>query len=120
VRRRFSLHHEFKHILDHGLVDVVYPSTGWMSGEERAEKVCDYFAACILMPKRLVKRRFFEGLTDVAELAAEFGVSPRAMRFRLEQLKLVGTRPRCDYDLDLSGDLSGYYFRRSQALEIAA
>lgn len=64
VRRRYSLAHEFKHILDHGLSGRLYPSTAWTPAEQRVERVCDYFAACLLMPKRLVKRRFFEGLTE--------------------------------------------------------
>lgn len=95
VRRRFSLMHEFKHILDHGVAEHRYPRTPYFTSEERAEQVCDYFAACVLMPKRLVKRRFFEGLSSSAELAAEFGVSPVAMRYRLEHLGLVDRRRRC-------------------------
>lgn len=119
VRRRFSLHHEFKHILDHGLAERAYPTTRWASGEERAEKVCDYFAACLLMPRMLVKRRFFQGLSDPSELAAEFGVSPQAMRFRLEQLRLVQARPRCDRPYQSTGEFTGY-FRRSPVLETVA
>src|SRR2546421_498318 len=86
VRRRFSLMHEFKHILDHGLAERCYPTTSWLTSEERAERVAEYFAACLLMPRRIVKQRFFQGLHDVSDLAAEFGVSPQAMRRRLEHL----------------------------------
>ena len=96
VRRRFSLAHEFKHILDHGIADRAYPATVWLSADARAERVADYFAASFLMPRRLVKRRYFEGLRDTGDLAAEFGVSPHAMRYRLDQLGLVGRVPRCD------------------------
>jgi hypothetical protein len=118
VRRRFSAAHEFKHILDHGLARRAYPDSSWATSEERAERVADYFAASLLMPRRLVKRRFFEGLQDVGGLAAEFGVSPQAMRRRLEQLGLVERRPRCDYPRRGTGDLTGY-FRRAR-LEYAA
>jgi predicted transcriptional regulator len=119
VRRRFSLHHEFKHLLDHGLADRAYPSTIWQTNEERAERVADYFAACLLMPRRLVKRRFFEGLSDPDDLAAEFGVSPQAMRFRLQQLHLAEPRSRCGHSYRSTGDLTGY-FRRASILELAA
>lgn len=110
VRRRYSLAHEFKHILDHGLSQRLYPTTQWGKAEDRVERVCDYFAACLLMPKRLVKRRFFEGLREPTELAAEFGVSPKAMRFRLDQLGLIEPLPRCDRQLPKRPpmDLSGY------------
>jgi predicted transcriptional regulator len=119
VRRRFSLMHEFKHIVDHGLAERAYPTTRWQRSEDRAELVADYFAACLLMPKRLVKQRFFQGLRDASELAAEFGVSPQAMRYRLQQLRLVERTPRCDYPLRPTTDLSGY-FRRASAMEFAA
>src|SRR4051812_16729062 len=29
VRRRFSLMHEFKHVLDHEAIDYLYPTNGW-------------------------------------------------------------------------------------------
>jgi hypothetical protein len=118
VRRRFSLMHEFKHILDHGIAERAYASTTWLSSDDRVERAADYFAASLLMPRRLVKRRFYQGLSDPSELAAEFGVSPQAMRYRLEQLRLVGRVPRCDYPYRPTNDLTGY-FRRAR-LETAA
>ena len=108
VRRRYTACHELKHVLDHGLTDKIYPTTPWLTSEERAERVADYFAASLLMPRRLVKRRFFEGLNDPSELAAEFGVSLQAMRYRLEQLGLVDPRPRCRYNHQSPGRLAGY------------
>ena len=116
VRRRFTLAHEFKHILDHPVAARSYPHNGWLSREERAERVADYFAASFLMPRRLVKRRFFQGLHDTGELAAEFGVSPQAMRYRLDQLGLIGPVPRCDYPTRSTKDLTGY-FRRARVLD---
>jgi hypothetical protein len=118
VRRRFSLAHEFKHILDHGLAERCYPTTPWMNTEDRAERVAEYFGACLLMPRRIVKRRFFQGLTDAGDLAAEFGVSQQAMRRRLEDLGLVARKPRCNHGYKPTTDLTGY-FRRSPA-EVAA
>lgn len=123
VRRRYSLAHEFKHILDHGVCGRLYPTTQWGKAEDRAEKVCDYFAASLLMPKRLVKRRFFEGLRDPSDLAAEFGVSPQAMRIRLDQLGLTERQrtPRCDRQLRQQPPTStSGYLRRAPRLERVA
>jgi Zn-dependent peptidase ImmA (M78 family) len=113
VRRRYSMAHEIKHILDHGMSEHLYPTTQWGTSDVRSERVCDYFAASLLMPKRLVKRRFFQGQNDPVELSAEFGVSPMAMRFRLDQLGLTGPTPRCDRQLKDQApiDLSGYFRR---------
>jgi predicted transcriptional regulator len=122
VRRRYSLAHEFKHILDHGMSERLYPTSGWAGAHDvRVERVCDYFAASLLMPKRLVKRRFFQGLSDPDELAAEFGVSAMAMRYRLDQLRLTEPRPRCDRQLrnDQPTDLTGY-LRRAPVKERVA
>jgi Zn-dependent peptidase ImmA (M78 family) len=121
VRRRYSLAHEFKHVLDHGMSDHLYLPTQWVTAEERVERVCDYFAASYLMPRRLVKRRYFQGLNDPSELAAEFGVSPQAMRYRLDQLGLTARIPRCDRQLR-SRPQSGRsgYLRRLPASERVA
>jgi len=89
VRQRFSLMHEFKHVLDHETAD--YRSFGPDDTEAsyRAELAADYFAACVLMPKRLVKRLWGQGVQHPKELAAAFGVSDVAMRYRLQQLGLT-------------------------------
>lgn len=109
VRRRFSLMHEFKHILDHDGISFRYPTTPIMDSERRAELVADYFAACILMPKRLVKQRWGEGCQRTSELAAEFDVSPIAMQYRLQQLGLTTPYRRCDHSYVPVGDLKGYF-----------
>jgi Zn-dependent peptidase ImmA (M78 family) len=116
TRRRYSLMHEFKHVLDHGMSERLYPTTEWCGKHElRTERVCDYFAASLLMPKRLVKARFYQGLSGPEELAGEFGVSLQAMRVRLDQLRLTEPIPRCGRHLPDKGiDFSGY-LRRSPA-----
>ncbi len=114
-RRRFSLMHEFKHILDHDGIGYLYPNTPFLDSDQRAEAVADYFAACLLMPKRLVKRRFGQGQQRVGELAAEFGVSPVAMQVRLQQLGLADAPRRCDRPYRSVGQLKGY-FRRAPLL----
>ena len=61
TRQRFTLLHEFKHIMDHGRADRLYGSQESLA-EQRAEQACDYFAGCVLMPKMLMKRAWGEGL----------------------------------------------------------
>lgn len=95
VRRRFSLMHEFKHILDHPFVSYLYPPTLTTSRDKRAELAADAFAAFVLMPKRVVKRLWGQGLQQPTGLAEAFGVSEIAMRYRLEQIGLVEQRTRC-------------------------
>lgn len=93
-RQRFSLLHEYKHVIDYPVYQVAYPSTGAVSHEERREAICDYFAACVLMPKVLVRRAWTGYSQDPKELAGLFGVSPAAMRYRLTDLGLL-ERQRC-------------------------
>lgn len=56
---------------------------------------CDYFAACLLMPRPAVKALWGLGHQRVEDLAAHFGVSRAAMGLRLHQLGLTSTRRRC-------------------------
>jgi len=68
--------------------------------KERIELQADRFAACLLMPSRLVQKCFdptrYQSLTRseiidyvVPNLAGDFAVSRRAMRIRLENLGLL-------------------------------
>lgn len=91
-RQRFSLAHEFKHIIDHTAKDWLYGLTS--SADEFAERAADYFAGCLLMPKRHVKSLFYAG-NDRRALARLFGVTPRAIEVRLSQLGLLEAIPRC-------------------------
>lgn len=96
VRQRFTLAHEYKHVLDAPVEQQVYALL--RNGEEphlQIEKVCDHFAACLLMPKKLVKRVWGEGLRDAVSLAAHFDVSPQAMHIRLQTLGLIERPARC-------------------------
>ena len=96
VRQRFSLAHEFKHVLDHPFIGVLYPANRGQSADARAEQVCDYFAACLLMPRAWVKRAFCdEGVQDLVRLARRFNVSKMAMQVRLLQIGLAEPAPRC-------------------------
>jgi len=98
VRQRFSLAHEIKHVLDDGLPEQnggLYLSTGGYSSDERTERVCDRFAAALLMPKVLLRADWADGLQDIAKLAKRYHVSRAAMTVRLSQLGLIEPTPRC-------------------------
>ncbi|GAA4969404.1 ImmA/IrrE family metallo-endopeptidase [Kineococcus glutinatus] len=95
TRQRFTLLHEFKHIIDHGRAERLYAPTPQQSAEALTERACDYFAGCVLMPKALMKRAWGDGLQRPSLLAAHFDVSPRAAAVRLAQLGLTEPVARC-------------------------
>jgi Zn-dependent peptidase ImmA (M78 family) len=87
-RQRFSLAHEFKHLLDWPQADDLYRD-GFRSAHFQRERAADAFAATFLMPKTWLKRAFYDqGIRDEFQLARYFQVSVAAMRFRLDELKL--------------------------------
>ncbi|MEV6871482.1 ImmA/IrrE family metallo-endopeptidase [Amycolatopsis sp. NPDC051128] len=96
TRRRFTLGHEFKHVLDHPYIKVIYSELGRTNKErdEITERICNYFAACVLMPRNWVKRAWASGIQGPAALAAKFKVSPEAMAIRLREIGLVDPWPR--------------------------
>ena len=119
VRQRFSLAHEFKHILDHRFIDVIYQGVAATNRNRWIEQVCDYFAGCLLMPRPWVKRAYAHGVQQLPELAARFGVSPTAMQVRLLQIGLIDRPARCsrarsDWSLPGTGHAGthAYYQRR--------
>jgi Zn-dependent peptidase ImmA (M78 family) len=95
-RQRFSLAHEFKHVLDNPFIDWLYPAAGDMSAGERAEQVCDHFAACLLIPRLWLKRAWASGEQSTSSLAKHFDVSRAAMSVRLRQIGLVEPAARCE------------------------
>jgi predicted transcriptional regulator len=95
TRQRFSLAHEFKHVLDHPFIGVLYPTTAAMTADERAEQICDYFAACLLMPRLYIKRAWTDGHQSHRTLARQFDVSLAAITVRLRQLGLTDS-VRCE------------------------
>jgi len=84
-RQRWSLAHELKHILDHPFVTIVYSRQDGCI----AERACDYFAACLLMPRRWLRPAWVNGNHDVRALARRFGVTPHALLVRLLQIGLI-------------------------------
>jgi Zn-dependent peptidase ImmA (M78 family) len=113
TRHRFSIAHEYWHIVTHGSPGLVDLGSFTFMGREPVEAVAEYFAACLLMPKRLVKRAWGEGHQRVSELSDLFEVSPRAMKIRLEQLGLVDRALRCDSRPRTSGGAFRRRYRRA-------
>lgn len=94
ARQRFTLLHEFKHIVDH------YEAVHLYRSDWEREKAADYFAACALMPKPQLKRVFCNVTQHIDQLAIYFGVSQQAIRVRLLQTRLLEPEtfqrtPRC-------------------------
>ncbi len=94
-RRRFTLAHELKHILDSPHESAIYADLPSRTpAEQRArtrhiEALCDHFAACLLMPRASVKRAWGNGMQSIAELARAFDVSHVAMNIRLQNIGLI-------------------------------
>jgi hypothetical protein len=91
TRRRFTLAHEFKHILDHPYISVLYPDARGAPSGHRAEEACNYFAASLLMPRKWVRDAWHHGPQDIGHLAKTFDVSCAAMSLRLSQVGLADT-----------------------------
>ncbi|MDO9381059.1 MAG: ImmA/IrrE family metallo-endopeptidase [Nocardioidaceae bacterium] len=88
ARQRFTLLHEFKHIIDHGSVQRLYRTNRSKSAQEQAELAADYFAGCALVSKRELKSAWGNGLQRPSLLASHFHVSEQAIRVRLAQTGL--------------------------------
>ena len=89
ARQRFSLAHEIAHVAL-GIVGDEWRYFGDAAARgarTRAEKICDYYAAALLMPRSLVCKAATE-TPDVNELARKFDVSGESMRIRLEHVGL--------------------------------
>ena len=95
TRRRFTLMHEFKHIVDHGHAKQLYSGNDRHSAHEQAELAADGFAGAVLRPNRLLNRAWGNGLQAPTPLGRYFGVSPQAADVRLAQTGLSLKRDRC-------------------------
>lgn len=95
TRQRFSLLHEFHHAVSHAVKHRLFDHTCTHGHCQFAERTADHFAACVLMPKMLVKRHWGRGPRSIHCMAELFGVSPQAMSYRLRDLGLLEERRRC-------------------------
>lgn len=91
TRQRFTLADEFKHILDHPFISVLYPDANGMPSHQRAEEACNYFAASLLMPRGWIRQAWHHGPQDIAYLARKFNVSRSTMTIRLSHVGLADT-----------------------------
>ena len=94
TRQRFTLFHEYKHILDHGRPGII-GGDEQRFGRPTSEYIADYFAGCVLMPRTLIKRAWGSGIQRLTDLAALFDVSERAIEVRLSQVGLIQQLARC-------------------------
>lgn len=88
ARQRFTLLHEFKHIIDHPSRKLLYGGDARMTSIDQAEAAADYFAGCALVGRRELKSSWGNGIQKAEDLAAHFGVSLQAIRVRLAQTGL--------------------------------
>lgn len=96
ARRRFSLMHEFKHVLDHNVKHQLYGDTqNEPEAAARSERAADHFAACLLMPKRWLKSEWFASGQQLLPLAMKLHVSTRALSVRLWHLGIAQDTVRC-------------------------
>lgn len=92
-RQRFTLAHEIAHfVLHRDLIgdgvqdDAMYRSRLRSELETQANR----YAADILMPAKLMREKWRQGMTSFAGMAAAFGVSMDAARIRMEARRLGG------------------------------
>lgn len=108
TRRRFTLCHELKHILDADRDKITYKGLNPV----QREQVADYFAACVLMPKVWLRRAWTSGIQDPEALAGLFVVSTQAMDKRLRYLGFVDDEPE--------RSIASYFRRAHDRLDWAA
>ncbi len=115
VRQRFSEAHELKHVIDHTTKHLICWDDAYRSAADKAERLADHFAACLLMPKRHVKATW--GRTrSIEALADSFGVSVRAARVRASYLGLIDPAARCAKTTSSWDHLGSIYYRASRSI----
>lgn len=120
TRQRFSLAHELKHVIDHTTKERTCWDEGWRSGADKAERLADHFAACLLMPKRHVKAAWGRH-PNLQALADSFGVSLPAARVRASYLGLLDPIERCMTPTTTWDHLGSTYYRlQTEPVQAAA
>lgn len=107
ARRRWTVAHEFKHLVDYTKSKAMYKQLGYGNEARREqciERICDHFAASLLMPRMWVKRAYGNRIQDVTALAGLFNVSEEAMHIRLKFLGIID---------DETERITRTYFRRT-------
>lgn len=88
-RQRYSLAHELKHVLDAPFDEQLYGHLPAAKRKQRAETICNHFAACLMMPRAWVKRDFCRGYQTATKLARRYYMSQEAATRRLAELGLA-------------------------------
>lgn len=114
TRQRFTLFHEYKHIVDHGRAERLYATP------EQAEQAADYFAGCALMPRASLKRAWGQLIQHPEALARLFDVSARAISVRLAQIGLTDRLDRCSTSQRTATNQRGRYYRALSTMEAIA
>jgi len=114
-RRRFTLMHEFKHIIDHGRPPLAATRSATGTLKEPAEQVANFFAGCVLVPRHLLTQAWATGIQQPSDLARLFGVSIAAINVRTCQLGLIrlDRHGRLLFIERRSGERLGQEFRRT-------
>ncbi|GAA0993381.1 ImmA/IrrE family metallo-endopeptidase [Subtercola frigoramans] len=87
ARQRFSILHEFKHIVDRGSESRLYDPR-YLQGHVQAEMAADHFAASAVMPAAKVRTAIKEGHQTLRSVAEYFDVSRDRTALRLSDLRL--------------------------------
>jgi Zn-dependent peptidase ImmA (M78 family) len=89
ARQRFTLYHEIFHVLAHCKANpVLFKKTACSREGSFNELLADHFAAIILMPENLVRKKWAE-VKDVSQMAAIFDVPQPIVWFALKHLSLI-------------------------------
>jgi len=95
-RKRFSCAHELGHYIsrietdneDDGYEYIDLRSWASSNGTDPEEIFANQFAAALLMPEEIVRKKYKELRTHIG-MALFFGVSNESMKFRLKNLNLI-------------------------------
>ncbi|WP_117208664.1 ImmA/IrrE family metallo-endopeptidase [Allorhizocola rhizosphaerae] len=96
-QRRMTLAHEIKHALDDDLPSEVFSNLGHGNDDVRSdliEKTCDHFAACLLIPRKILRRAWSSGIQEPQALADLFEVSTSAMIIHLQYWGFTNEKPK--------------------------
>jgi len=98
-RRRFTLAHELKHVVDHTTHAFLYTGMPGMTAAEQAERAADYFAGCLLTPRRWLKRACADGPRTPREISRLFTVPVPIADTRLTQCGLAPRDQRSEHSV---------------------
>ncbi|MGW7451982.1 helix-turn-helix domain-containing protein [Streptomyces sp. NPDC054787] len=112
ARQRFTLAHELGHLLADDNQDVHLDRDIFATAQRRdpSEQRANAFAAVLLMPEDTLRGAFkTAGLTreSYAALAIDLMVSPEALAYRLEQLRLIDAGTRDQYKRMTASEAAG-------------